>query len=619
MRKRIISILLCLLIITLQFITTGNTVFAAGELGVSTWAESDTAATINNTIYVSPMGFFSIRYDLQNTSEYELKDIQIFEKRPGGSEDAILKNGKLSRGEKLSHIGPRYRTDPNSNPNVVQFRILYTVQMEDREQVVELTGHSEVPIIQVNFEVNYTSNVEGTVFKGEPAQLTAEVKSLSSLPIYNITVFDTDLGEQIGVIDAITPNGTATVKTTIPIEKSTNGNLVIIYDDPLGTGQPLEKHVKGNLQIQVRDEEPVSSLELNGKADKTKIPGTSKVNFELTVKNTGNTVLRELKCLDWDGKEFHTKESLQPGEEIKVTYTAEVKPDTDYELLVQGRVDNSNQLIKSTWSARLEKLNPQVEVQRTVSGDSLQPGEPFVLNYVVRNTGNVDLIDVVIEESAFGEITRLDSISAGKSAEFNKELVLEQDTYSKTILTARDAETEREYVYESAEMEFSSGELQEDLPSQDLSILLQADKESLNKPGKVELECIVKNTGKEPIYNLVFTLMDREIIIDNISILEPGEDKTILIPALQIDETETFVVEAKGIGADGEEFTAASQPLTIEIGESGLSGKFNILRVVLIIIILICVLVIGVLVYTLRGSGSLKLPFRRKRKPAQNR
>ena len=71
MRKRIISILLCLLIITLQFITTGNTVFAAGELGVSTWAESDTAATINNTIYVSPMGFFSIRYDLQNTSEYE--------------------------------------------------------------------------------------------------------------------------------------------------------------------------------------------------------------------------------------------------------------------------------------------------------------------------------------------------------------------------------------------------------------------------------------------------------------------------------------------------------------------------------------------------------------------
>ena len=122
----------------------------------------------------------------------------------------------------------------------------------------------------------------------------------------------------------------------------------------------------------------------------------------------------------------------------------------------------------------------------------------------------------------------------------------------------------------------------------------------------MELECIVKNTGREPLYNLVFTLQDRDMVIDNISVLEPGEDKTILIPALQVDETETFVVEASGIGADGETFTAQSQPLTIEVGGGGLSGKFSVLRVILIIIILLCVLVIGVLVYILRDS--LKLP-----------
>ena len=370
-------------------------------------------------------------------------------------------------------------------------------------------------------------------------------------------------------------------------------------------GLDLQKNVQTGLKLDVRDEEPVSSLELSGKTDKKSIPGPVDVEFELTAKNTGNTVLKDIKFLDWDGKEFHTRDAIQPGEEIQVTFTREVQPGTSYEILVQGRVDNSNQLIKSTWSTSFEKLTPQVDIQRTLSVDSIQPGEPFELNYVVRNTGNVDLLDVVIEESAFGEVHRMDSLPAGQEAEFSKELVLEQDTFSKTILKARDAETQKEYVYESAEMEFKLG-IDESLPRQDLSILLRSETESLDRPGKVELECIVKNTGREPLYNLVFTLQDRDMVIDNISVLEPGEDKTILIPALQVDETETFVVEASGIGADGETFTAQSQPLTIEVGGGGLSGKFSVLRVILIIIILLCVLVIGVLVYILRDS--LKLP-----------
>jgi len=70
-------------------------------------------------------------------------------------------------------------------------------------------------------------------------------------------------------------------------------------------------------------------------------------------------------------------------------------------------------------------------------------------------------------------------------------------------------------------------------------------------------------------------------------------------------------VEANGLGGDQQKFTAKSQPLTIEVAESGLSGKFSILRVILIVVILICVLIIGVLVYTLRGS--LRFPFRRKK------
>jgi hypothetical protein len=611
MKKRLTGILLCILIIALQFFTSVNTVFAEEGLAVSTKITGMTA-DINGMAYVLPKGTFNISYNITNNSGYDIKDIEILEEGPGGASPKPVKiSGSLKPGEPLPYTGNSFKADPDTTPNTVAYSIQYTNQQGEQ---IQQKGYTSVHVIEVDFDVEYTSNVQGTVFKGEQAVLQAEVESLSNITLYNLTVVDTDLNVEIGTIKVLESGKKATVKATVPIDKPTRGNLAIFYDYTMGLAQSLQKNIKTNLEILVSDEEPVSSLEVSGKTDKTRIPGSTDVVFELILKNTGNTVLRELKCLDWNGKEFHTGDALQPGGEIKVTYTAEVMPDTDYVLQVQARVDNSNQLIKTTWSARLEKLTPQVEIQRTISADGIQAGQPFVLNYIVRNTGNVDLIDVIIEESAFGEIIRLDSIPSGQDVEFSKELVLEQDTYSKTTLTARDAETQKEYSYESSEMEFKIGGPAEDLPRQALSILLRTEQESLNRPGKVEMECIVKNTGQEPLYNLVLTLMDRDMVIDNISILEPGEDKTILIPAFRLEKTETFVVEANGIGADGEKFTAKSQPLTIEIAESGLSGKFNILRVVLIIIILLCVLVIGVLVYTLRGSGSFRFPFRRKKK-----
>lgn len=604
MNKRIIGIFLCILIITLQFVAVGSIAFAQNSIVISA-RPIGKVAEFNGVYYVSPVGTYAIQYRITNESNFVLKDIEIRETGPGQANPAIITGSpSLEPGKTSSPLtGNSYSGDPGGS-NTVKYKVQYSIEGEDTSR--ETGEYSiSVQVAQADFRVNYTSSAQGMVFKGEQVELTAEVESLSNVPLYNITVVDSDLNQEIGVIKELAPGARATVKTTASIEKSTNGNLTIYYDLPGELGLDLQKNVQTGLKLDVRDEEPVSSLELSGKTDKKSIPGPVDVEFELTAKNTGNTVLKDIKFLDWDGKEFHTRDAIQPGEEIQVTFTREVQPGTSYEILVQGRVDNSNQLIKSTWSTSFEKLTPQVDIQRTLSVDSIQPGEPFELNYVVRNTGNVDLLDVVIEESAFGEVHRMDSLPAGQEAEFSKELVLEQDTFSKTILKARDAETQKEYVYESAEMEFKLG-IDESLPRQDLSILLRSETESLDRPGKVELECIVKNTGREPLYNLVFTLQDRDMVIDNISVLEPGEDKTILIPALQVDETETFMVEASGIGADGETFTAQSQPLTIEVGGGGLSGKFSVLRVILIIIILLCVLVIGVLVYILRDS--LKLP-----------
>ncbi len=621
MKRRLIGIFLCIFyIITLQIFNPGQIVSAEGELTVSTKV-TGMVREFSNLPFVSPMGIYAVEYKIKNTSQAEIEIIELLEQGPGDSEPVPVKitgRTRLEPGEQLIQTGNTYSGEPGSTPNVVRYTLVYTINQEEQvDDFVE--GYTYVHVINVDFRAAYTSQTQSPVFKGEQVDLQVELESLANVTLYNLTVIDSDLEEEIGKIDVLAPGAKAEVKKTLSIQKSTLGNLLILYSDPMDImDSPLQHRVKTNLELNVRDEEPVSSLELTGKTDKSKIPGETSVEFQLTAKNTGNTTLNDLKFLDWAGNEFHTHDSLKPGDEVTASYKGSIRPDADYDLMVQARVENSNQLIKNTWTARLEKLVPQVEIERSVSG-SIKAGEPFTLEYVVRNTGNVDLLDVKIEESAFGEITGLDLIPAGGEAEFSKELVLEESAYSTALLKARDAETDKEYIYETSEMEFVVGESsdEEESPEQMLSIILKADKDSLSRPGTVEMECIVKNIGSEPLYNLIFTLMDRDMIIDSMSALEPGEEKVIAIPSIRIEETETFVVEATGLGPNQQKFTVKSQPLTIEIAAGGLSGKFSVLRVVLIIVILLCVLVIGVLVYTLRDS--FRLPFRRKKQTSREK
>ncbi|NLC45246.1 MAG: hypothetical protein GX783_13310 [Clostridiales bacterium] len=617
MKKRLTSILLCILLISLQIFTTGNVVHAEEELVITTEV-GGRVTEINGQTFVSALDFYLINYSIKNTSRNEIIINQIVEKGAGNKEYTHNIEKSLKPDDSpLTQAGGQFLGDMELTPNSVEYVIKYTVLSEDgdrtKDKVLEVKGKPEyIHVAEVEFNVDYTADTNGPIFKGDQLTLQADILSISNVPLHNLKVTDKDLGLELGTIDVLSPGKKATLQRTIAMEKATSGTLVITYDDPIGYDTSLDKTISTELKIEIKDEEPVSSLNVSGKTSMNKIPGETPVDFELLIKNTGNTSLTELKLMDWDAKEFHTHAALLPGEEITVEYKAKLEPDKNYELLVQARVENSNQLIKSTWSTKLEKLEPKVEIQRSISTDEIESGVPFTLEYVLKNTGNVDLTNIKINESHFGEIKIIELLEAGQEVEFEKEVELEEKTSSKTILTAFDAETNKEYSYESSDMEFEVTGLAEELPSQALSIILKSDVETLSKPGNVNLEAIVKNTGQEPLSSLVLTLMERDMVIVNNLTLQAGEEKTIPAPALRVEETETFVVEANGLGADQQKFTVKSQPLTITFSESGLSGQFNVLRLILIVIILLSIFVIGVLVYTL--SGSPKFPFKRKKK-----
>lgn len=621
MKNRILSVILCALIICIQAFWGVGIVHAEGQVEILAELDNGMLSIIGEKSYVAPLGKFGMSYYINNTGYQDISNIEIIEELQDKSGKVIIPDpispdlisvDVLQPGAKKTLRGSSFSGELESSPYMLIYHIKYKQVADDQWQ--EITGQNDLSVLDTRLDVVYKTQQAEPIFKGEQVTFIAEVESKANVTLYNITVSDSVLGE-LGTIDALAPGDKKIIEKTIALNKTTEGHINLTYDDPMGIRENITQELfNSTLKINVNSEAAISSLTFTGSPDKAFIPGEETVTFSLKLKNTGNTSLINLECKDWEGKVFSTYEKLLPNEEITVEYTGIIQPDTSYDLLAQAAMEGSTQIIQSAYNIKLQKLDPRAEIERTITPELVKPGEPFTIKYLVRNTGNVTLNDLILEEPEFGEITRFDSIEAGREVTYSKELTIDKSGVSRTILTAKVAEMDTEYRYEAADLEIPMEVIGE---KNALSIVLKSDVDSLKKPGTIELECIIKNTGTEPLYNLAFTLMDREIPVDNIAVLEPGEEKTIKILPFRIEETEKFTVRANGFDVDQEAFSISSEPLTIEIGAGNLSGKNSVLRVILIVIILLSISIIGALIYLTRGHLSQR--YRRKHKTTNTR
>src|SRR5690606_10746165 len=135
-------------------------------------------------------------------------------------------------------------------------------------------------------------------------------------------------------------------------------------------------------------------------------------------------------------------------------------------------------------------------------------GDNITIQYIIRNTGNVGLRDITLEEPQWQEkqVGKLDSLDPGEEKTVSKEINLTAPLISKVILTAYDKITGGRYVYEATS--FSIGQdAVEDVSK--LDIKLEADPEKLEGPGSVKLICTIKNNGSGSFKNIEVSLKDR--------------------------------------------------------------------------------------------------------------
>lgn len=561
--------------------------------------------SVDGKHFIEPLSQFRLLYTVTNSLETDIQVQAVLEevadKHNRTASRTIKVEKTLGPGESLRvDDSAHYNAELEFAPYVMRYTLFYTVG--DGEEIFEVMGQTTVHVINARINASYRLLTEPPIFKGQTVRYEAQVESVSNITLYNIVVRDSVSGV-IGTIPALAPGEKRTLQQGFVLTETTDSHLIVSFDDPMGMGRDYEQEMRmAQVRAEVREEASIASLEIAGEVDKGFLPAVEEVTFTLRIRNNGNTPITGIECLDPAGSVIFTQDRLEENETVVVTHRTQGQPDTTYTFRVQGIVAGSSQRIQAAVSVAIHNLDPRVEIERTLDPEIIVHGEPFVIQYLVRNIGNVALQDLVLTEPDLGEIGRHALLDPGEEVLFVRELTLEENMTSHPFLTAADRETGRGYRYDASEWVIGPEPMPERV---ELSILLQADEMAMRNPGVVELEAIVKNTGNTPLREIRLVLMDRDIAVDTLALLQPGEERTLSIPPLAVERTETFHLEALVQGEDSQSHTFQSNFLTVEVGRPA-AGRLALLRTALIVILLLILLISGTLFYLIKGPFKFK-------------
>ena len=203
---------------------------------------------------------------------------------------------------------------------------------------------------------------------------------------------------------------------------------------------------------------------------------------------------------------------------------------------------------------------PALEFTRQVPARSVTSGADVLLIYRVRNTGNVPLTDIRVQDGEFDR--RLDRLDCGESHAFVNRITVSQSTRSSARVScvAQDGENT------SLQQQLEEITLQPVSPS--LEVTLTLDKQTGPVGGTVNGVVTLAAAGGDVTDISLWDAVNGTLMADALELHE-GESVTLTC-AWPIRESAAYRVRARGYAADGSVLVGVSGEV-----ERGLSGEFS--------------------------------------------
>ena len=592
------------LILIMTVIFSGNIIrisVAEGNITSQELFVGDKVGVIDGKDYVLDQSNFLLNYKIKNGTEKGITQIQLEETlfdengRVVSGGDLIDTKFRIESGQEKTLQGNKFR----AQENVTAYTLEYTIQcfLEGEESPTLISGgRKRISVLSTGVSVVYKASTGGPIAKGEEVNYTFEIESKANIGIKNISVRDSVLGD-IGLIPLLSPGETASLSKAFKLDETVKSYPIIAFGSPMEGQGKIEREFKNaSIEVEVEEKQVEEPLAITGKTSKTKIAPNEEVDFSLVVENKGNRVLTNVKVTDWAGKEILSRDSLEPGRE--------------YTFKAVGVEEGTNRTVQAFYSARFVGIEVGLEISNRVTPEEIIAGDTVIIEYTLVNSGKTTMVDVIIQEPQFGQVESFDELQPGQMEVFSIEKTIEGDTISLPKVYAKDKDSGYAYIFEGEFIEITPSAV-EGPPL--LTIRLTSDPETLIEAGEVDLICTIKNEGDVKIDNIELVLNERELNFGSILTLESGEEETITLPGLSVEEDSTFTVTVKGITYKGEEVEFTSEAYEIRMGENipkepVKNPKLDFLKKLLGIVLVLVVATIGGLVYLLRDlkRGKIK-------------
>ena len=254
---------------------------------------------------------------------------------------------------------------------------------------------------------------------GDKITYSYTVTNTGNVPLTDVALSDNLLGPitltEISLAVGASVTGTA---SHVVVSSELSGPIV---NTATATGKYGEVIVTGTKSLSVPTksappENPVPAISLEKTADKIEAGLGDKITYSYTVTNTGNVPLTDVALSDnLLGPITLTEISLAVG--ASVTGTAShvvVSSELSGPIVNTATATGKYGEVTVTDEARLSipikstpptEYKPAINVVKTASRASAYNGETIIYNYTVRNTGNVPLKNITLNDDKLGVIT----------------------------------------------------------------------------------------------------------------------------------------------------------------------------------------------------------------------
>ena len=417
----------------------------------------------------------------------------------------------------------------------------------DKKDTADIKVVKEVTGIKRNQE-NLGKDVK--VQAGDVIEYKIKVTNTGSLDLTNVVLDEKLVGININAKDLkigdlkagdskeIFATYTVTYEKDIKGKADENGNPLPIINEVFVKGEsvPTKPDQKSEeVSDDSKVETPVKeapSYDISKIADKEKVTTAGEeITYTITVKNTGNTILKDLTVRDamLGIDKVISEIKINGTNVISKKYTV-TQDDIDKGGVIKNIVTVGD---KETERDVDVEQNPGYRAVKTADKEKVTAaGEVITYTITVTNTGNTTLKDIAVKDDMAGINTKIDTIEVGKSASVTGTYTVKQSDIDKggmihNAATAGDKTPEKDVPVEQ---------------NSSYTAVKTADKEKVTAAGEIITYTItVKNTGNTTLTDI--TVKDDMAGIDTkIDTIEVGKSASV---------TGTYTVKQEDIDKGG--------------------------------------------------------------------